>query len=70
MSFEQKQYWLKGQEYERERLTKRVNDLINSVVDYGLGPNYPRIKNALLDVIWDGKTPEDLLEPAWTEETK
>lgn len=54
---------------ERILIASKVNDIINSVIDYGLGANYPRIKNAILDVIFDGDTPKHLIEPAWTEES-
>ena len=33
MSFEQKQYWLKGQEYERERIIKLLEDNYNKWLD-------------------------------------
>ena len=55
---------------ERILIASKVNDIINSVVDYGLGSNYPRIKNAVLNVIFDGDTPKHLIEPAWTEGSK
>lgn len=54
---------------ERELIASKVNAIINSVVNYGLGNNYPRIKNAVLDVIFDGDTPKYLRERTENEES-
>lgn len=39
MSLEQKKYFESGVKSEQERILKRVNDLINAVVDYTLTPS-------------------------------
>jgi len=52
MSLEQKKYFESGVKSEQERIMKRVNDLINAVVDYTLTPSqYDRAVERIEEIV-------------------
>jgi hypothetical protein len=52
VSLEQKRYFESGVKSERERILKRVNDLINAVVDYTLTPSqYDKAVQRITEVV-------------------